>query len=64
MRVLLVAPEQLSFSHQDGNVQLYFGTGVVKDAMLGVALTPSEARHVADVLRRKADEAENATSQR
>lgn len=58
MRVVLVAPEELSFGYQEGKVQLFFGTTFVKDAMLGVALTPNEARHVADVLRRKADEAE------
>ena len=58
MRAVVVSPKNVPFGTKDGNVTMFFGTGLVASGNLGIELTPHEARDFAAILNRKADEAE------
>jgi hypothetical protein len=70
MTWIILPPEKLIFGvgpEDKVYVQLQYSpgqTGLSPDVELAIALTPAEARAFADVLSRKADEAESSAQRR
>jgi len=63
VHAVTIVPQQLSFAIRSGNVVMFFGTNLVPNAVLGVEMTPAEARVVSAAIEKQARLAEKPTSQ-